>query len=286
MFVRTLCRTSMTDCYHISLDCEESEPYLPSVECAVVLTMADSTRMRNPTFDEVRKLCRRTYVQTNQGYGKCPKEDWVTSSNTDLIHAYKNVCKHFRNIGGNILIVEDDAQLMSNATRTDFDEVDRFLLTGTYDLYTLGSMGVMRPIRNGHSRIKRATFTQAIVWTPWAREKLLHIDLFTHIDRDFVSKQNTVTYKIPLVVQLFPGTENRRQWCTFCSPANRGIESVLQRIHLVLLYGLSMDTSTTHWTTAYRVGKLIPIVMGASVWYIVKMLAHCENVPIRTQGIS
>ena len=110
----------MGRCYELSLLCENEDPLLASVHCAVVLTMYDSQRIHEPTFDSVRKLCRRTYVQRNRGYRKCRKPACVVSSNTDIVHAYMNVCKEFKNVDGNILILEDDAQLMSNVKRLDF----------------------------------------------------------------------------------------------------------------------------------------------------------------------
>jgi len=146
-------KLQMGRCYELSLLCENEDPLLPSVHCAIVLTMYDSQRIQEPTFDSVRKLCRRTYVQRNRGYRRCRKSACVVSSNTDIVHAYMNVCKEFKNVDGNVLILEDDAQLMSNVKRLDFYRVDDFLMREKYDLYTLGSFGCMYHVSRYHARI-------------------------------------------------------------------------------------------------------------------------------------
>ena len=246
-------------CYKLLLLCEEEKPYLPSIECAVVLTMMDSTRTTAPTFNAVKKLCRRTYVQQNQGYKKCKKPDWVTSTNTDIVHAYRNVCREFSNVNGNILILEDDAQLMHNVTRRDFDRVDRFLLTGKYDLYTLGSIGSIRHFRIHHARV-HGGFAQAIIWTPHARKRFLREHIRGHVDGDFVPHQKTITYTKPLVVQLFPQTDNRSEWCFICKPGTGRIDRFLVQCQTNLFNFLEMDTNTKHWNTMYSIGKLIPLL--------------------------
>lgn len=244
----------MPECYNISLYYEEEVPLLPSIECAVVLTMSNSNRIHKKEFRDVTRLCRKTYVQRNMGYKQCGKPSYVVSPNTDLIHAYKNVCEEFRNVRGNVLILEDDAQLMTTARPEDFERVDQFLIIGTYDLYSLGSLGSIRHISRNHARV-HGGFAQAVVWTSWAREKLLHTDVRKHIDGHFITLQRTITYKRPLVVQLFPPTENQKEWCIFCIPSLRRLDDFINNLHVRLFKLLKMDTSTEHWSTLYAASK-------------------------------
>jgi hypothetical protein len=249
----------MSECYKISLYKEEEVPLLPSIECAVVLTMSDSVRIHRKAFANITRLCRKTYVQRNVGYKHCRKPSCVVSPSTDLIHAYKNVCEEFHNVRGNVLILEDDAELMTAAQVRDFERVDRFLLSGKYDLYSLGSLGSIRHINRHHARV-HGGFTQAIVWTPWAREKLLYTHVRKHIDGHFMTQQRTVTYKRPLVVQLFPKTENQNEWCVFCLSSLQPIDDTINALHRELFKRLRMDTSTEHWNTLYFVSKCVPIL--------------------------
>lgn len=267
----------MANCYEITLECEESDPLLPSVECAVVLTMTNSKRLTKPTFDGIKKLCRRTYVQRNPGYNTCPKPDWVQSSYMDLVHAYKNVCEEFRNVRGNILILEDDAQLMPGTSRLDFDRVDRFLLVGKYDLYTLGSLGWIHHINRHHARV-HGCCSQAIIWTPWVRERLSLTSISTHIDNTFINRQLTITYKTPLVVQLFPETENRSQWCVFCTPRMISVDKLINNIHVKFVRFFHMDIDTRHWKTMYTLSKLVPVL------YVMVCVSACVGVGTRMHG--
>lgn len=248
----------MSECYSITLFDTNDNPLLPSIECAVVLTMSTSDRIYQKTFKDVTRLCHKTYVQRNMGYKYCEKPSWVTSSSLDLVHAYKNVCEMFRNVRGNILILEDDAQLITNARRVDYERVDRFLVIGKYDLYSLGSMGSMYHINIHHARV-HGGFSQAIVWTPWAREKLLYTYVRKHIDGHFITRQRTITYKRPLVVQLFPQTENQGEWCVFCRDSMKPLDACITVLLRALFRSLRMDTSTRHWNTLYGMSKCVPI---------------------------
>ena len=68
----------------------------------------------------------------------------------------------------------------------------------------------MYHINMNHTRIY-GSFTRTIVWTPWARGTALYTHVRKHIDSHFVTRQRTITYKRPLVVQLFPQTEKSKR---------------------------------------------------------------------------
>ena len=64
------------------------------------------------------RLCARTLLQVNRGYRACHKPH-VTNTAYDLTHAYAEVARWARGMG-NVLILEDDAELMPGATDADF----------------------------------------------------------------------------------------------------------------------------------------------------------------------
>jgi len=234
-------------------------PLLPRVECAVVLTMHGSQRL--PPLQRadcpLHRLCARTLLQINRGYRACPKTQ-VTNTAYDLTHAYAEVARWTRGMG-NVLILEDDAQLMPGATDADFGLVDEFVATRKFDVYSLGLMGPFRPEHWG-SRHRRFVhtwgITQAIIWLPRARDELLRRAahrLPMHIDLGFLAQlPHCFTLDRPLVVQTFPATANSANWCFLCTggPVGR-VDRALARLYHAGLGRLGLGHSVHGWRALY-----------------------------------
>jgi len=151
-------------------------PLLPRVDLAVVLTMHGSERLlRLQQADcPLHRLCARTLLQINLGYRACPKPQ-VTNIAYDLSHAYAKVARWTRGMG-NVLVLEDDAVLMTDAREADFALVHEFVPTRNFNVYSLASMGPYRPDGWGSRHrlfVQRWGMTQAVIWSPRAREALL-----------------------------------------------------------------------------------------------------------------
>ena len=87
-----------------------ADPLLPSVDCAIVLTMRGSERWRAHAAFLLR-LCPVTFLQVNDGFRAGRKPEWVTSSNRDLVHAYAHAFRLASGMG-HVLVLEDDAEPM------------------------------------------------------------------------------------------------------------------------------------------------------------------------------
>lgn len=261
------------ECYRTWLVHEEEDPLLPSVECAVVLTTEGSDRLTKKSgvaFERLKGLCRRTYVQSNRTYGTCRKPGWVSSSCSDLTHAYSTAFRAFDGVvEGVLLVLEDDAQISERATRKDFEEADAFLRTGSYDLYTFGSIGVQVPIGRNHFRFlprpSFIAFTQAVAWPRKARRDFLSDrsmrSRWAHVDKHFLSKvRNVVTHRKPLIVQTFPVTENSESaWCLVCRRGRlaEAFDVRWRRVTRKFFQFTEMDEKPEAWNGFYALDQLL-----------------------------
>lgn len=240
--------------------CSE-RPLLPSVKRAVILAMRNSSRLTDDTLADLSRFCEETYIQWNEGWRKCKKPACVTSTAHDLIHAYKNACLACKDVEGPVLFFEEDA-IVFERDATHYERVDEFLRRERFDIYSLGSFGEFCPRATPgelHRRFQeKVGFSQAMVWSETARRQVLsRPDGDTHVDVHAISAlPRKYAYHLPLVVQLFPVTENMGSWCIACDDSVRerlvvsGWTTFLQR-------ALHLDKRPDGWRTLYKMNDLI-----------------------------
>jgi hypothetical protein len=240
-----------------------ADPLLRSVHTAFVLTMADCKRF-DTKGSTVHCLCARTFVQRNRGFRRCRKPGFVQSTSTDLVHAYREVALRARGMG-NVLILEDDAQVLAAATRADFAEVDAFVAHHAFDVYSLGSTGFQRPSPHaGHMRLSYTGASHAIIWSEASRAHLLEVysARLKHIDGCFLVHLPLIyTYRDPLVGQLYTRTENSYSWShlglSAAAQARGGplvwFDQRLVGVHMWWLgVRFGLDRDTRGWAILYR----------------------------------
>lgn len=177
--------------YSVSPYASCSAPYLPSVRRAFILTLTTDHGTRRMAMRDKRdplcKLCRRTYVQYNTPWDVCgTKPPHVDNTATDLVHAYTHLARHvldtMRTGEDHVLLLEDDAEILRDDRRL-FRDVDAFLKTEDYDVYSLASFGVTTSYRGEHRRFASMFgFSHAIVWNRRALQRLLQTNVKEHID--------------------------------------------------------------------------------------------------------
>lgn len=198
-------------------------PLLPHVPRAYVLTMAGSRRLGTTAFRRLCRLAVTTVVQTNhRAAATCTKPQCTQKSHFDLVHAYQTACRHAADVRAPVLFLEDDALVRPDARAEEFASVDAFLATRDCDVYTLGSIGLVPPwgaVDEEHYRLLVLCHTQATIWSPETRARLLASDVadIPHIDAHFLTRQrHKYMFHRPLVLQTFPPTENSTLWCVRC----------------------------------------------------------------------
>ena len=248
------------ECYSLELVDECADPALRAVPCAYILTMSASE-----TFPWLHGVAARTYVQRNRGFRACAKTRAdglpVSATNQDIVHAYKSVFAR-ADLSAPVLVFEDDAQLTATA-RSDLAEVDRFVATRAFQVYTLGSRGEMLPHDGTHWRMPTGIGgLHAAIYSPEAARAVLaasRVGAHEHIDAHFLGELPLkFTFKRPIAWQKWDWrnrTENSRTWCGDCTA---GVLDDISREAAWLYYrALEMHTERG-WSRLYAVQKYAP----------------------------
>lgn len=234
--------------YTLSLLNETNTPTLDEIDATYILSMEGNERY-NFIDIELLNLSRVTYLQKNKGFEF--KED-VNSTCEDIVHAVKNICKHAKSYG-NILILEDDAEMMCTACSEDFHSINMFLKTTKCNIYSFGSLGLIYPVELAHFKFfKFLGFAQGIMYSKFARENLLHsVGVIRHIDAHFLSyEKDKYTYYKPLIVQKFETSENMKEWSL--SKKNYLIENYCVHAFICIIqYLLCLKYRTHGWFLIY-----------------------------------
>lgn len=247
------------DCYSYKVINKSERPVLSNVDVVLILTMEDSNRFNEDPF--LLNLAKKTIIQYNKGFKKCNKPSTIISSKQDIVHAYYTAFEYLKNYN-NVIILEDDA-LVVNKDILIYDKIDKFIATTNFNIFTFGSFGLFSKYNDDFLKLDHNFFgaAQAIIYSHAARSKLIEdISLSNfnkgHIDITYIGNlPNKFTYKYPLIIQLFPKTNNKNSWF-----ANVFILSLTN--FLITLFRL--DNSVDSWFLYY--------VIFTNYIYIVKIL--------------
>jgi hypothetical protein len=160
----------------------------------------------------------------------------------DLTHAYQSAFDHCEvdYAHSPVLVFEDDARLAANA-KADLAEVDAFVATSDFWVYSLGSCGLMAPyepsMRHWMFVNSFFAFTHACVYSPRARATIRSMDACSsgHFDNGILSRFPVkLTFYRPIAYQPLRDSENSNSWCVKCdgSPddtAHRSLSRALIR---------------------------------------------------------
>jgi len=202
-------------CYSYKILKTTTTPILKNVDVVLILTMEGSNRFKEDPF--LLNLTKKTIIQYNKGFKKCNKPSIITSSEEDIIHAYYTAFNYLKEYN-NVIILEDDAIVINKDTLI-YDKIDKFINTHDFDIFTFGSIGRFSNYIEDFFKINSFfALAQAIIYSQKARNKIIkYISLNDfdkgQIDPAYIGKlDKKFTYKYPLIVQLFPNTENKNVW--------------------------------------------------------------------------
>lgn len=252
-----------------------------SVDAAIVLTMPSARRRQEALGAQLpvlRDLGRRLYVQCNRGYRECAKAHVQTAA-ADLLHATMQAFRMARDMGfDNVATVEDDVRFDVRDPIKHLRRVDAFLRSreGNFGTYNLGCFAdLLLPTGQPHHRriVGFRGCAQCVVWSRQAREEVLATvdlsrlprNLVPHLDNPKLIRpvgRRAYTYYKPLATQVFPTTENSRNWCfgSACMRGDAGAPKRLRhRLHarvvseLIRATGVDRRTSPA-WALGYGGG--------------------------------
>tara|TARA_A100001015_G_scaffold320547_1_gene447315 strand:+ start:1499 stop:2374 length:876 start_codon:yes stop_codon:yes gene_type:complete len=162
---------------------------------------------------------RKVIIVYNKGFKKCTKDLPIQCSTYDLIDANLNIIEHsIDNNYSNILILEDDFQFNNSILEDEpKKEIDDFIKKNKDSefLYYLGSLPLIKTINiSNHNQLFLSLGTHSVIISKKMKEKLLlhkeHAkDWDIYLNQFFLQKY---TYYTPLCYQVFPETENQKNW--------------------------------------------------------------------------
>ena len=163
------------------------------------------------------RTSKKIYILFNEGYKCKKKNEKVKNAATDLIDANIFILNHAKEKEyNNILVLEDDFffdNLIFN--KLHLREINIFLKNINYDTYHLGCLPYFRKqINNSHSKNILSTGTHAVIYSKnIILNKNIENAAFLIGDWDvYLKVHSQYMFNLPLCYQLFPVTENQKEW--------------------------------------------------------------------------
>ena len=245
------------DCYNYITINETDNPVIPSSDATIILMMEGSERFKYDPF--ILSLSKKTIIQYNKGYKNCVKDEEITSTTSDITHSYFTAFYYAKDYD-NVIILEEDAEIYSKDLN-EFNNVNNFIKEEDFNVFTFGSSGIFKSYKpklynNNIYKLTGYTFAQAQLFSKKARQKLYKTikenKYQGDIDVDYIEKlEQLYSYKNPLIVQLFPDTENKSNW-----GKGIGFGKVMGYICIqpmkVFLLLTKLDKNTSGWKHIYR----------------------------------
>jgi len=224
------------------------------------------------------------YIVVNKGYKKCAKNLVKQQSNYDLMDANLNIMNHvLKNNYENILILEDDFIFNDVLIESKIlNEIKDFFNKNKnknfyFKLGPVPNLFNIIPNKN----IYKCIFTlsnQGVIYNKnlildILNDKDIYIKNDNYIQIDYyINKYSGYFYKIPLVFQTFPKTENQKYWV--------GNNILLKIIELPNKY-LNIDGSSNNyyvikngWYKMYNIYFFINYLLNIIVVIIILLIVY------------
>jgi len=262
------CTIYIMSCYRYKVINRTKTPILKNVDVLLVLTMEDNYRFNEDPF--LLNLAKKTIIQYNKGFKTGKKPESIKSTCHDIVHANYTAFKYLKKYN-NVIILEDDAIVINNDIRI-YNEIDTFIKDEKFDCFSFCSLGLFLKYNNNFLKLRKTkscTFgaAQALIYSREARRALIKKIIDNnfgkgHMDGYYInSLDNIFTYKYPLIVQIFPATENRKEWVFF-----EGSFPVY--ILILFLKILRLETCPYGWNVVYFFYRNIFLLLVLSILII------------------
>ena len=243
----------------------------PSIDATYIIHLEGNGRLSKINEElSILHPTNRVWILHNKGYRGCHKDSRISSPAEDLVDCYYQVFRHAtEHTYGNILILEDDFFFDESCMKDPeiISPISEFISSqkNTDFIYVLGCLPILQ-IPFGEHRRSICLGTHACIYSRKCRERVLSKDQKDIGDWDIwhnIHTRKYIFYK-PLCYQLFPQTENQRNWLSNYLPE---IIQSLFYLYIVLPFfqGLALDRSVNpgypfFYTFSEWISILIPIL--------------------------
>lgn len=233
---------------------KSGSPMFPMIDCVYVMIMNNS-KYEERVRDQLAKypLGQRILLQKNSGFKRCQKSiarqdtiaDLVDSNYTFLTNAIQNNYKR-------ILVLEEDFIISPKLGEKDvIRDIQSFLTVHEPEALLMGSVlwrtGAM--VEN-FKEVEIKLGTHAIIYNHVGIQKLYDLitqKMNTAIDIDILTNDylKMYSYKLPLIIQVYGGTENQQNWGIHIPDKKKRERSV--KMYLWLLGTLGFSDEKKIW---------------------------------------
>jgi hypothetical protein len=189
------------------------------IDCVYILTMENSSR-KIQYMNQINKYKphKNIIIQYNKGFKLCNKKLYQDNSLYDLNDAYYHAFIHAKNNNyENIIIFEDDFFFDDTINQEIVNSIGYFINNNNYHIYSLGSLPFVNiPSFYEHRRSIFMACAHSLIYNK------SYYDIYIKLYKNNKIKQHDINinnnqiikygYYKPLCFQLFPKTENQKQW--------------------------------------------------------------------------
>jgi hypothetical protein len=215
------------------------------VDATYIINLEGNGRLQN-IYNQLNQYqpTKKIYIFFNKGYKNCNKKLYKNTPSYDLIDTYINIFKDAKSQNyKNILILEDDFifdEKILNIENTN--EICNFIQNKDEEyVYILGCVPFVQiPSISYNRNVLLKMGTHACIYTEKMMEKILNTKQSIISDWDVYMNFNLKQYMFyePLCYQLFPQTENRKEWFyVFIFSELRDILFSFFKLHETFEYG-------------------------------------------------
>jgi hypothetical protein len=210
--------TSDSSCYRFEKLEFDSNSALLNIDATYVIHLENNGRL-----DSVRRQLnefrptKEVFILHNKGYKHCDKDAFINKAHLDLIDAFLYIFKDAQKKDyKHILILEDDFIFNKKIKEKRVQQnIMNFINNKNYDIYALGRIPLLQQVYNNTTNISLyGGACHAMIYSRNYINKTLQKDRRNIKDLDDFTGETfrLYMYNEPLCYQLFPETENQKNW--------------------------------------------------------------------------
>jgi hypothetical protein len=212
----------MDECYKL-IKLDNKNFLFNNVEATYIIHLKGNGRLPS-IINQLQKymLTKEVYILINNGYKKCKKDKYITLPRYDLIDSFLYIMNDAKTKNyNNILILEDDFIFNKDILNKKItNHIDTFLLNNNKNLflYYIGALPSLQiPTFTQENILIFSGGTHSVIYPKTFINYINKVDKKKIVDWDMYLNLNfkRYIYYKPLCYQLFPETENSKNWLDY-----------------------------------------------------------------------
>jgi hypothetical protein len=233
-------------------------PMFPMIDCVYVMIMNNS-KYEARVRDQLAKypLGQKILLQKNAGFKRCQKSIARQDTIADLVDSnYTFLTNAIQNNYRRILVLEEDFIISPKLGDKDvMRDIQSFLTVHEPEVLLMGSILWRTGAQIGDfKKVEVKLGTHAIIYNHVGIQKLYDLitqKMNTIIDIDILMNRylKMYSYKLPLIIQVYGGTENQKNWGIHIPDKKKRERTV--KMYLWILRKLGFSDEKRVWDAHY-----------------------------------